>query len=102
MDRKARQLCRQVERVVGLVISGELDDDLLRNLMVISVDPAPYTTHLLVTLTTDGPVTEEQLIAMNQRAFQVSGRIRTAVAEAVQRRKAPQLTLRIISPSITP
>ena len=37
VDRKALQLCRQIERTIGLVLSGELDDDRLRDLMVLSV-----------------------------------------------------------------
>src|SRR5437660_11636997 len=40
-NRKALQLCRQVERTLGFVLAGECGDDLLRELCVVSVVPAP-------------------------------------------------------------
>ena len=61
VDRKALQLCRQVERTLGLVLSGELNDDRVRDLMILSVTPAPRGNHMLVTLQTAEAVSQKEL-----------------------------------------
>ena len=50
-NRKALQLCGQVARTLQAVLAGETGDDLLRELQVESVVPAPTSARLLVTLT---------------------------------------------------
>ncbi len=65
-DRKALQLCRQIERTIGLVISGELDDYRVRDLMVLSVVPAPHSNHLLVTLQASEMMTDRELIELER------------------------------------
>ena len=49
-DRKTLQLCGQIADTLNYVLSGELDDDLLRNLYVESVRPAPDASRLLVSV----------------------------------------------------
>ena len=49
-DRKVRQLCSQVAETLSLVLSGECADELLQNLEVVAVDPAPNASLLLVTV----------------------------------------------------
>ena len=39
--RKTYQLCKQVDEVLSYLLSGECDDEILRELYVNSVDPAP-------------------------------------------------------------
>ncbi len=97
VDRKALQLCRQIERTIGLVLSGELDDDRIRDLMVHSVVPAPFSSHVLVTLQAPEQMTEPELFELDALLFEYKGRIRTAVAQAISRKKAPDLTLRVVN-----
>ena len=49
-DHKAKRICRQVAETLDQVLSGETGDDILRNLRVESVVPAPDSSRLFVTL----------------------------------------------------
>ena len=97
-DRKTMQLCSQVRRTVEQVLLGDLDDDVLRNLYVVSVDPAPDDSCLLVTV---GPyasgvaIDPVQVIAHLGAA---NGHIRSEVAAAITRRKAPSLLYQVVPP----
>jgi ribosome-binding factor A len=93
--RKALQLCREAERTLSAVLAGECDDDVLRELAVLSVVPAPNAGRLLVTvaLSSAGVPVEEAL----RRLLAVSGRLRGELAAAVRRRKAPELAFRVVS-----
>jgi hypothetical protein len=90
-DRKARQLCRQVAHTIDQVLSGEMDDDFLRDLGVMSVVPAPNSGRLLVTLAPRTAVEDFDPGDVEQRLVACEGRLRTAVAAAITRRKTPQL-----------
>lgn len=87
-QRKARQLCRQAQRALGLALGGECGDELLRDLIVDSVEPMPDASRLLVRLIMppDGSVAE-----ILQRIERVRGRLRSAVAQAITRKRAPEL-----------
>jgi ribosome-binding factor A len=97
-NRKALQLCRQVERALATLLAGACGDAVLRDLSVISVIPAPDSTRLLVTLTFCGPATAEpgEVLARLRRAH---GLLRGEVAAAVNRRKAPELTFQVLHPT---
>lgn len=93
--RKARQLCKQVARTLDLVLSGELDDDMLRNLIVDAVEPAPNASRLLVILR---PTTNDELVdvpAVLERLAALRGRLRAEVASSIHRRKVPDLVFQI-------
>ena len=92
--RKLLQLCREVERTLSAVLAGECADDVLRDLMILSVTPAPNAARLLVsvTLPKTANVSEEQALAHLGRA---ASKLRAEVAAAVRRRKAPELTFAI-------
>jgi ribosome-binding factor A len=94
-NRKALQLCSQVERTLNLVLvdSGE---ECLRDLLVAAVDPAPDSTRLLVTLCP--ALSAEagdpgQVMAALHRAQRL---LRREVAAAIHRKKTPELTFRLI------
>lgn len=55
-NRKALQLCRQVEQTLGSLLAGGCGDAVLRDMLVQSVVPAPDSTRLLVTLSFSGSV----------------------------------------------
>jgi ribosome-binding factor A len=94
--RKTLQLCREAERTLSAVLAGECDDDLLRELSVLSVVPAPNAGRLLVTVvvpTSAGVPVEEAL----RRLLRASGQLRGELAAAVSRRKTPELAFRVVT-----
>lgn len=90
-DRKTMQLCRQVQRALTFALP-ETGDDALLSAMVEDVQPAPDASQLLVSVrTTDDPMTV--LNALHAH----TGRLRSAVAEFITRRKAPELLFQMVS-----
>jgi ribosome-binding factor A len=92
--RKARQLCGQVA-VALLAAVGGCADPAVQPLVVVSVEPAPHTGRLRVTLTAppDGGVSRAAAEAGLARA---AGRLRAEVAAAVHRRYAPELVFEVV------
>lgn len=94
--RKTLQLCSQIQRTLEYVLSGEMDDDVLRGLMVQQVRPAPDASRLLVTVVPlDEGVSAETIL---HRLAIVSGRLRTEIARSINRRKTPQLSFEVMLP----
>lgn len=89
-DRKTLQLCRQIERALTLALA-ESPNDLVLDVQLDSVEPAPNAGHLLVTVATRHEDTLAVLLALQGDA----GRLRTAVAHAITRRRAPELSFRV-------
>jgi ribosome-binding factor A len=91
-DRKAYQVCKQAAKTLNMVMSLE---PLLRELRVGSVEPDPDSSHLLVYVEPSTPhqlLDEHQVLEALQRA---RGHLRSAVATAINRKRAPQLSFRI-------
>jgi len=88
-ERKARQFCRQVQRALNLALAERQIDDCLNDLFVEEVSPAPDCGHLLVhvIVPADRPV-NEALSALRQDA----PRLRSEVAMAITRKRAPELS----------
>lgn len=80
-NRKALQLCAQVQQALTLAI-GSLRDERAANLSVVSVRPNPDSMHMLVTVAGDGDL--GALIA-------ASGWLRSEVAASINRKKTPEL-----------
>jgi ribosome-binding factor A len=93
--RKARQLCAQVAESLALLLAAERDD-LLRSLDVAGVEPSPDTTQLLVTVRPLPGMAADPVAILGALA-RASGRIRTEVAAAITRRRAPRLMYRVMS-----
>lgn len=96
--RKARQLCSQVQRTIEQVILGELDDDVLRTLCVLAVEPAPDESRLLVTVGPYASGVEIDPIRVLEHLELASAQIRLEVAGAITRRKVPTLVYRVARP----
>lgn len=97
-NRKALQLCGQVARTLAGILAGECGDDLLRDLAVDAVAPAPNSARLLVTLrpvVAAGPIDPVPILARLERA---RGLFRREVAAAIHRRRVPDLLFRIAVP----
>ena len=95
-DRKARQLCGQIFRALSCALAGQCRDEILQDLVVQSVSPAPNASRLLVTvyLGTRGP--EIPPATVLQRLDLVRPMLRCEVASAIVRKRAPELTFQLI------
>jgi ribosome-binding factor A len=94
--RKAQQLCHQVADTLSLVLSGEFGEE-LRDLRVVAVTPAPDATQLLVLVApviVDSNVDPDAVIA---KLAAVAGRLRSEVAMAITRRRAPKLIFQFVA-----
>jgi hypothetical protein len=90
------QLCRQAQRALSLAPAGECGDDVLRSLYVDSVLPAPDATQLLVRLVIPSTARDVRADDILARLDRVHGLLRHAVAEAITRKRAPELSFIIV------
>ena len=95
-NRKARQLCRQVAETLDLVLSGDCRDDLIRSLHVMSVEPAPNSSRLLVLVTSDLPAEQYDGQRIMTRLREHAGRLRAEVAASIHRKRVPLLTFHVL------
>lgn len=88
LQRKTQQFCRQVQRALNLALAERIAGDVECDLFVEEVSPAPDCGHLLVHVAVTGgqPITEA-LRAIRSDA----SRLRTEVAMAIARKRAPLL-----------
>jgi ribosome-binding factor A len=96
-NRKALQLCAQVARTLAEVLAG--GGDVLRDLQVESVTPAPNASRLLVTVSRSavaGDIDAEEIL---RRLEGARGMLRGEVAAAVNRRRVPDLVFRLREPA---
>lgn len=96
-SRKTLQLCRQVADTLNYVLSGDCGDELLQNLQVASVVPAPNASQLLVTVY---PVAASgaafDATEVQGRLLSIAGRLRSEVASSITRKKAPNLLFQVV------
>ncbi len=98
--RKARQLCRQVQKTLDLVLSGATGDDLLTSLRIVSVTPGRDSSRLLVIVAAD--VSREQFdrARIETQLALIQGRLRGEVSAAITRKKTPLLTFQLLDPGL--
>jgi len=92
VERKVRQLCRQVQEAVSTAL-GSLDDDLLNSTWVAGVEPEPDASRLVVFIEVGDEVSSESLFA---RLDRVGGWLRSEVAAAITRKRTPSLVFRVL------
>ena len=97
----SQRLCHQVAETLDQVLSGEIADNLLQCLHIVSVRPAPDASRLLVTLHADCKREEFDRDLLEDRLAASKGRLRCEVAAAITRRKAPSLIFNLIGPDST-
>jgi len=94
--RKNLQLCKEAARIVALVLTGETQHPVLRDLLVLSVDPENDDACICVTVgqyTTDSLADETEVLAALGR---VQGLLRSALAHALHRKHTPTLSFRYV------
>jgi len=95
-DRKAQQLCRQVADTLSLVLSGEYGEE-LRDLRIVAVTPAPDATQLLVLVAPAVEGAKCDPDAVLAKLADAAGKLRSEVAAAITRRRAPKLIFQFIA-----
>ncbi len=95
-QRKAWQLCHQVADTLNLVLSSEVDD-VLRDVHVVAVTPAPDASQLLVLVAPAVPGQSVNATDVLARLDAAAGRLRSEVAAAITRRRAPKLVFQFIA-----
>lgn len=94
--RKNLQLCKEAARIVALVLTGETQQPLLRDLLVLSVEPEGDGSCVCVTVgqyATDSLADETEVLAALSR---VQGLLRSALAQALHRKYTPTLSFRYV------
>ncbi len=93
---KELQLGKEAARILSLVLAGETDNPLLRDLVVLSALPEGNGQHLCVMVghyATDNPFEEAQVLEALSRA---QGLFRTVLAQSINRKRVPVLTFRYV------
>lgn len=94
-DRKAAQLCKQVQQVLEYLV-GDVLCDVEASVVVQDVRPAPFTSHLLVFLEVSDFPNPNVLSAIESIVQHRSGYLRTEIAHAIHRKKAPTLSFCVV------
>jgi ribosome-binding factor A len=95
-SRKTLQLCAQVAETLSMILA-EMPDDILRDLMVEEVQPAPDSSQLLVLLRPAPSAVNFDPVQAQAHLAEVSRDIRMEVAAAINRRRVPTLLYQVLS-----
>ena len=96
--RKSKQLCRQVQKTLELVFSGETRDELLGDLSIVSVTSSEDSSTLLVTVVADVRPEHFDRAQIEARLTEMSGWLRSEVAGAITRKRTPMLVFQLLGP----
>ncbi len=89
-SRKDLQLCKEATRIISLVLTGETGQQLLRDLLVLSVQPEHDGQSLSVTVGHyAADISETEVL---DALKSVQGLLRTALAHALHRKHTPALS----------
>lgn len=94
--RKAHQLCSQVGQALNYAFTAVCDDDVLRDLLVVAIQPAPDETRLLVSVGSALGTRCDPSRVMSHLA-QAQGKLRAEIAASIHRKKVPELAFRIVN-----
>jgi ribosome-binding factor A len=95
-EHKTAQLCRQVFWALSLAL-GECGDDVLRDLVLHDVLPAPDASRLLARVGFSSAGAQRSAAEVYERLAQASGFLRRQVAAAITRKRAPELSFALIA-----
>jgi ribosome-binding factor A len=93
---KVRQLCKSAQRTLTLLIDGEINDSMLRNLLLVDVTPNDAGSSLLISLQyrSTGKIGQKERILEKLQAYQ--GWLRASIARSLKRRRVPALKFSLI------
>jgi ribosome-binding factor A len=95
--RKTLQLCSQVQDALNYLLAGDSRDELLALFQVVEVRAAPDASQLLVivqpAVQLAAPVDLREIL---DRIASASGRLRSGVAAAITRKRAPKLLFQVV------
>jgi ribosome-binding factor A len=94
-ERKCKQVCREVFRVLA---QAEPRDPLLAGLVILEVEPAPDASRLAVRVLLGPDVDMEAARAALSRW---KGGLRAEIAQALQRKRTPELVFDVLAPGVT-
>lgn len=93
IPRKDLQLCAQVRDTLWYILGSTVGDEKLADLQVMSVEPMPDATRLLITLQAPSDM---DLLDATKQLHHASKAIRAEIAIAINRRKTPELMFRVV------
>ncbi len=93
--RKEQQLCKEVARLLSLILGGETANPLFRGLQVVGVEAEDSGRQLCITLGHGQPVAGTEADIRGALAG-VRGHWRTALAHSLRRRRMPALRYRYL------
>jgi ribosome-binding factor A len=82
------QLCRQVQEALSWALGTTIRDDWLSLCSVAGVEPLPGGNRLMVTVSVPSDL---QLSEVEERLVSAASTLRAEVAQAITRRKVPEL-----------
>lgn len=91
-DHKTLRLCHQVQKALHTALQGECGDEVLQQLYVVSVEPGADPSRLEVTVEVPPALNAGQVLVHLEKA---RGLLRTLVAQAISRKKVPDLVFRL-------
>ena len=95
-ERKTLQLCAQVRRTLELTLAGDVRDDVLLDLAVERVEPAPDDRRLRVVLAAHGAAAARPEAEVRARLEAARGLLLEELARGISRRKLPELAFEIV------
>lgn len=90
-QRKDYQLCKEAQRILALILAGETADPLLRDLLVVAVEPEQGGRQLRVTVAHGAgtePCSEAEVLGALSAA---QGLLRSELARSIHRKRVPVL-----------
>lgn len=96
-DRKSLSLCAQVRRAIELAIGVDCRDEVLIDLIVLDVWPDPTTRRLRVWLRGPAGMDAGERENILRRLAAARGFLRSQVAEAIHRKRTPELAFELLS-----
>src|SRR5258706_14490312 len=95
-DHKTAQLCRQVFQALSMAL-GDCADDVLRELLIHDVAPAPDAGRLLVRVGLSAATNPTGVADVMARLGHAAGFLRREVAAAIARKRAPELMFVLVA-----
>lgn len=98
-NHKSRQLGKEARNTVSMVITGELVDPVFQDLTVVDVTATDDGQFLIVSLLAGDAGFEVDEIEILEKCKAVQGYLRSAIAQAVKRKRIPALKFELLQQS---